>query len=73
MANSEAIVLRLITKGWKIIELLVRLKLFQNNLTAEELANRIVEGIFTRLHLKLKNWLASQQYQASTNKCCLKN
>ena len=34
MAKSEEIFLRLFTKDWKIIELIVRLKLFQKNVTA---------------------------------------
>ena len=34
MAESEEICLRLFTKDWKIIELIVRLKLFQKNVTA---------------------------------------
>ena len=40
--------------------------------TTEELANHLVEVTFTRLHIKLKIWLASQQDRVSTNKCCLK-
>ena len=34
-AEEESIILRLVTKDWKIIDLLVRLKLFQKNVTAE--------------------------------------
>ena len=59
MYEAEAIVLRPVTKDWKIIELLVRLKLFQKKFTAEELANHLVGGTLTRLYLKMKNWLAS--------------
>ena len=61
MAEADAIVLRLVTKYWKIIELLVRLKLFQKKVTTEELSNHLVEITFNWLHLKLKNWLAYQQ------------
>ena len=42
-------------------------------MTVEELANHLVEGTFTRLHIKLKNWLEYQQEQDRTNKCFLKN
>ena len=41
-------------------------------MTSEELSNNIVEGTLTRLYLKLKDWLASQQDQAITNTCFLK-
>ena len=61
MAEAEAIVLRLVTKYFKIIELLVRLKLFQKKVITEELSNHLVEITFNWLHLKLKNWLACQQ------------
>ena len=59
--NMIDIVLRLFTKYWNIIEVLVRLKLLQKKVTVEGLSNNIVEVTFTRLHQKLKNWLASQQ------------
>ena len=72
MDGAEAIVLRIFTKYWNMIELLVRLNLFQKMVTAEELSNHIVEVTLIRLHLNFKNWFASQQDQASTNKCCLK-
>ena len=42
IAKAEAIVLRLLTKDLKIIDLLVRLKLFLKKVTIEELANHIV-------------------------------
>ena len=66
MAEAEAIILPIVTKDWNITELLVRLKLFKKKVTAEEIDNHPVEGKFTRLHLKLKNWLESKQDQAST-------
>ena len=40
--DTESIILRLVTKDWKIIKLLVKSKLFQKKVTAEELANNLV-------------------------------
>ena len=42
MAEEEEIVLPPVTKDWKIIELSVRLKMFQKKVTAEELSNNLV-------------------------------
>ena len=70
-AEAEAIIIRVVTKEYKILELLVKCNLFKEKLNGVQLANHIVSTIKSRLGKDLKDWIASQQDRASTNKAAL--
>ena len=70
-AEAEAIKIRFVTFENEIVEVLVRLALFDKKLNAENLAGHLLETIMLRLGLKLENWTTTQQDRASTNKSAI--
>ena len=70
-AEAEAIIIRVVTKDYHILELLVKCNLFKKKLDHEQLANHLVKAIVERLEKKLKDWIAAQQDRANTNKAAL--
>ena len=72
-AEAEAVIIRVVTKDYHILELLVKCNLFKSKLNSVQLANHIVKTITQRLDKELKDWIAAQQDRASTNKGALKH
>ena len=70
-AEAEAVIIRVVTKEFKILELLVRCNLFKKKLDGIKLANHIVSTITSRLGKELKEWISSQQDRAATNKAAV--
>ena len=71
-ADAEAIILRMVTKDYRIIQVVVRVALFDKSLDANALCHNILSCISYRLGLDLKDWVASMQDRASTNSCALR-
>ena len=71
-AEAEAIIIRVVTRDYHIVELLVKCTLFRNKLNSKQLANHILSTIIERLKKDIKDWVAAQQDRASTNKADLK-
>ena len=72
-AEAEAIIIRVVTKDYKILELLVKCNLFKMKLNGIQLGNHIVSTITSELGKNVKDWLSSQQDRASTNKAVLRH
>ena len=71
-AEAECVILRIITKKSKILELTARLALFKNKLNSVKLAAHILQTIQRRLGLKISEWMSVQLDRASTNKSATK-
>ena len=71
-AEAEAVIIRVVTMNFEILELLVKCNLFKQKLKGVELANHIVSTITERCAKDLKDWSCAQQDRASTNKNALK-
>ena len=71
-AEAEAIVVRIVSKDWDVIELLVRCGLYAKKLDANELKSHLIDTITNRVGLELKHWLSTHQDRAKTNKAALK-
>ena len=70
-AEAEAIIIRVVTHDYKILELLVKCNLFKHKLKGDHLANHIISTITERCGKDLKDWIGAQQDRASTNKAAL--
>ena len=60
-------ILRIVTKNFQILELVVRLTLFKNKLNSDELAAYILQTIQRRLALEISEWMSIQLDRVSTN------
>ena len=67
-AEAEAVIIRVVTKDYHILELLVKCNLFSKKLNDIELGSHIESTITNRYGKSLKDWVAAQQDRASTNK-----
>lgn len=70
-AKCEAIMIRVVTRQYHIYQLVVKVSIFEKNLKHEELANHLLTTLQLRLGLDLKDWVASMQDRAATNKAAL--
>ena len=70
-AEAEAVVIRVVTKDYHVLELLVQCNLFDKKLNGSELGNHIIKTIIDRCGKELKDLIAAQQDRASTNKGAL--
>jgi len=70
-AEAEAIVFRVVTKDWEVVEILVRCGLYRKKLDKEELSSHIIDAITTRAALQLTNWMSTHQDRARVNKGAL--
>jgi hypothetical protein len=61
-----------VSKKYQIIELVVRIALFERKLNSDELANHVLQCINTRLMLPLCDWTSVQLDRASTNKSAIR-
>ena len=66
--EADVVIIRVITKDYHILELLVKCNLFSKKLNGIELGNHIVSTITNRYGKSLKDWVAAQQDRASTNR-----
>lgn len=71
-AEAEAIKLRFVTYEYEIVEVLVRVALFEKKLNGDNIASHLLETIMLRLGLRLEDWYTSQQDRASTNSAAIK-
>ena len=71
-AEAEAIIIRVVTRDYHIVELLVKCNLFKHKLNAKQLANHMLSTIIDRLGKDISDWIAGQQDRANTNKSALK-
>ena len=69
-AEAEAVIIRVVTRDYNIVELPVKCNLFKNKLNSKLLASHILKTI--RLKKDINDWVATQQDRASTNKGALK-
>ena len=60
-AEAEAVIIRVVTKDYHILELLVKCNLFKHKLNSTQLANHIVKTITHKLGKEMKDWVAAQQ------------
>ena len=72
-AEAECVMLRLLTNNLNIVDLVVRIGLFDEKMNNETLSNHLIETIQGRLNLDVKNWITSMSDCASTNIATLKN
>ena len=70
--EAEAIIVRVVTKDWEILEILVRCGLYERKLSATELSSHIIEAITVRAGLHLNNWMSTHQDRAKVNVTALK-
>ena len=71
-AEAECVILRVVTKDLQIVEIVVRLALFEKKINSDALANHILKTIRVRLNLEVDNWMAVQLDRASTNKAAVR-
>ena len=71
-AEAEAVIIRVVTTDFEVLELLVKCNLFKHKLDGVQLANHIVSTIIERCGKELKDWVCAQQDRASTNKKALR-
>ena len=71
-AEAECVILRIVTKKFQILELVVRLALFKNKLNSDELAEHVLQTIQVRLGLEISEWMSVQLDRASTNKAAIR-
>ena len=71
-AEAEAIKIRVVTKKYEIMELLVKVACFQKKLNSNNIVNHIISTIQSDLLLHVENWRTSQQDRASTNTAALR-
>lgn len=66
-AEAEAITIRIVTKDWEVIELLVRCGLYKRKLDSSALTSHIIDTITKRAGLSLENWMSTHQDRARVN------
>ena len=71
-AEAECVILRMVTKDLKIVEVVARVALFQKKINSDALANHLLKTIQIRLGLPLDTWRSVQLDRASTNKSAIK-
>lgn len=71
-AEAEAVVVRVVTKDWNVIEILVRCGLYGKKLNSDELKSHVIDTITNQVGLKLKNWLSTHQDRAKTNTAAIR-
>ena len=72
-AHAECIIVRFVSRSFDIYELVVRVGLFKNALSSDQLAHHILNCIHTRLKVPLIDWVAVQLDRAHTNKAAIHN
>ena len=71
-ANAEAIIVRSVRKkDWQLLELLVRVELFQGSLKSDAIANHVIQALRVRCEIDPDNWMANMMDRASTNLCAM--
>ena len=71
-AHAECIIVRFVSRSFDIYELVVRVGLFKNALSSDQLAHHILDCIHTRLRVPLIDWVAIELNHASTNKAAIR-
>ena len=71
-AEAEAIKVIIVTHEFEIVELLVRVSLFEKNLNTDNLDEKLIETILLRLGFKLDYWITTQKDRTNTNKSLIK-
>ena len=71
-APAEAIIIRIVTLDYQIIQLLVKVGLFQGTLNGDAVANHLLATLTGTLGLNLKDWLVTMQDRARTNGSALR-
>ena len=71
-AEAEAIKIRVVTRKYEIMELLVKVACFKQKLNSDNIVNHIISTIQSDLLLHVDNWRTSQQDRASTNTSALR-
>lgn len=71
-SEAEIVKVRCVTYEYEIVEVLIRVALFEKKLNTDNLAGYLQETILVRLGLKLDYWMTTQQDRANTNKSLIK-
>jgi len=72
-SEAEALKVQLVRKeDFKILEILVSLKLYKSKLTGEETANHLISSLENDAQLDTKHWRAAMMDRSSTNAKCIR-
>ena len=71
-AHAECIIMRFVSRSFDIYELVVRVGIFKNSLSSDQLAHHILDCIHNQSRVPLIDWVAVQLDRASTNKAAIR-
>ena len=72
-AGAKAIMCRVVTINYNIIELLARCNIYEKKRNSIETKAHLKDAVLNQIEKKLRGWMSVQSDHASTNKVAMRN